>query len=72
MLRIRGTSSWTSAVEPLYVVDGTPLTSGFGGPLSGINKSDIETIRVLKDAASTSMYGVRGASGVVVIETKKP
>lgn len=72
MLRIRGTSSWSTAAEPLYVVDGTPVVSGFGGPLSGINTADIEIIRVLKDAASTAMYGVRGASGVVLIETKKP
>lgn len=72
MLRIRGTSSWSTSTEPLYVVDGSPVVSGFGGPLSGINRADIATIRVLKDAASTAMYGVRGGSGVVLIETKKP
>ena len=72
ILRIRGTSSWSSASEPLFVVDGTPLTSSIGGALVGINKYDIDRIRVLKDAASTAMYGVRGASGVVLIETKKP
>jgi TonB-dependent SusC/RagA subfamily outer membrane receptor len=72
MLRIRGTSSWSMSTEPLYVVDGTPVVSGFGGPLSGMSKADIESIRVLKDAASTAMYGVRGGSGVVLIETKKP
>jgi TonB-dependent SusC/RagA subfamily outer membrane receptor len=71
-LRIRGTSSWNSDTDPLYVVDGVPLTAAFGGPLTGINKADIERIQVLKDAASTSMYGSRGASGVVLIETKKP
>lgn len=72
MLRIRGTTSWTTDAQPLYVLDGMPLTTNFGGPLSGINKLDIERIQVLKDAASTALYGVRGASGVVVIETKKP
>ena len=72
MLRIRGTSSWSTSTEPLYVVDGSPVVSGLGGPLSGFSSADIATIRVLKDAASTAMYGVRGGSGVVLIETKKP
>lgn len=72
MLRIRGTTSWTSEAQPLYVLDGMPLSANFGGPLSGINKLDIDRIQVLKDAASTALYGVRGASGVVIIETKKP
>jgi TonB-dependent SusC/RagA subfamily outer membrane receptor len=48
-----------------------PFTPGSDGGLSGINPYDIESIRVLKDAADITMYGVRGANGVIVIKTKK-
>ncbi len=65
-VRIRGTSN-----EPLYVIDGLPIRPGPGGSLAGINPYDIESIEVLKDAASTAMYGVRGANGVIVITTKR-
>ena len=65
-VRIRGTSS-----EPLYVIDGVSIWPGPGGSLAGINPYDIESIEVLKDAASTTMYGVRGANGVIVIKTKR-
>jgi TonB-dependent SusC/RagA subfamily outer membrane receptor len=71
-LRIRGGSSIHGSNEPLYVIDGVPIQPGPGGSLSGINPYDIETIEVLTDPASTTMYGVRGANGVIVIKTKQP
>ncbi len=70
-VRIRGTTSIHGSNEPLYVIDGLPIRPGPGGSLAGINPYDIESIEVLKDAASTTMYGVRGANGVVVITTKR-
>jgi TonB-dependent starch-binding outer membrane protein SusC len=71
VMRIRGAASMTGVEEPLYVVDGTPITPGPGGSLTGINPYDIESIRVLKDAASLTMYGSRGANGVILIKTKQ-
>jgi len=68
-VQIRGGSGDT---QPLYVIDGVPITPGPGGSLSGINPYDIQSIEVLKDAAATTMYGSRGASGVIVIKMKKP
>ncbi len=70
-VRIRGTTSIHGSNEPLYVIDGLPIRAGPGGSLVGINPYDIESIEVLRDAASTTMYGVRGANGVVVITTKR-
>lgn len=70
-IRIRGTTSINARTEPLYVIDGIPIEAGPGGALSGINPYDIESIEVLKDAASTTMYGVRGANGVIIIKTKQ-
>jgi TonB-dependent SusC/RagA subfamily outer membrane receptor len=63
-LRIRG-----SLQDPLYVVDGMPLTDG---ALWGINPYEIEAIEIVKDAARLAMYGMRGAGGVVFITTKRP
>ncbi len=71
-VRIRGATSLRGSNEPLYVIDGVPVTAGPGGSLSGINPYDIESIQVLKDPVSTTMYGIRGANGVIVIETKGP
>jgi TonB-dependent SusC/RagA subfamily outer membrane receptor len=70
VIRIRGSQSFYG--EPLYEIDGVPITPGPNGSLSGINPNDIESIKVLKSAAETSMYGSRGANGVVIIKTKKP
>ena len=71
VVRIRGgSSSLMGNNAPLYVVDGQPVVSEADGSLKGINPNDIESIRVLKDAASTSMYGARGANGVIIIKTK--
>lgn len=71
-IRIRGTTSLRGSTEPLYVIDGLAIRPGPAGSLAGVNPYDIESIEVLKDAAATTMYGVRGANGVVVIKTKQP
>lgn len=71
-VQIRGTSSFYSSNEPLFVIDDIPMQPGLGGALRGINPHDIESIKVLKDPADTGIYGMRGANGVIVITTKKP
>lgn len=70
-VRIRGATSLQGNNAPLYIVDGTPMDPGPGGALFGINMRDIASIQVLKDAASLTMYGSRGANGVIVIKTKR-
>ena len=71
-MRIRGGSSSTYGNNaPLYIVDGVPFTPSVDGGLSGINPYDIASIKALKDAADITMYGVRGANGVIVIKTKR-
>ncbi len=84
-IRIRGANSVRSNNNPLFVVDGVPLSGGatsasgqnvgFGttgdkNPLSFLNPNDIESISILKDASATAIYGSRGANGVVIITTK--
>lgn len=64
-IRIRGSSSISAGNDPLYVVDGIPMTD-----ISSINADDIASISVLKDAASAAIYGTRAANGVVVVTTK--
>ncbi len=81
VIRIRGAASITGGGQPLFVVDGVPLNDGTlsGGqgapvglnPLLNINPQDIESMSVLKDAAAVSIYGSRGANGVIIINTKK-
>lgn len=66
--QIRGTSSIYAGTEPLFVVDGVPVSSS---EFSTINSADIESFSVLKDASSTSIYGARAANGVIVITTKR-
>ena len=66
-IRIRGFGSISSSNDPLYVVDGIPYTAS----IATLNPNDIESITVLKDAASTALYGARAANGVVVVTTKK-
>ncbi|MCE7043778.1 TonB-dependent receptor [Dyadobacter sp. CY312] len=66
-VRIRGQASISAGSEPLYVVDGFPIT----GNIANINPDEIETISVLKDASSTSLYGSRAANGVVIVTTKR-
>lgn len=65
VVRIRGTSSINGS-DPLYVVDGVII----GGGIDYLNPNDIETIEVLKDAASAAIYGARGANGVIIVTTK--
>ena len=67
-IRIRGNRSINASNEPLYVVDGVPLSSG---GIESLNSRDIESIDILKDASSTAIYGSRGANGVVLITTKR-
>jgi TonB-dependent SusC/RagA subfamily outer membrane receptor len=69
-VRIRGVTSIYGSNDPLYVLDGIPITPGPGGSLTGIDPYDIESIEVLKDPADTALYGMRGANGVIVIKTK--
>lgn len=66
-IRIRGFGSVNGNQAPLYVVDGAPFSSD----ISAINPNDIESMTVLKDAAATSIYGSRGANGVILITTKQ-
>lgn len=56
-----------SSTAPLYIVDGMP----YSGSLNSLNTNDIETMQVLKDAASASIYGSRAANGVIIITTKR-
>jgi TonB-dependent starch-binding outer membrane protein SusC len=78
VIRIRGINSISLSSFPLIVVDGIPIATGdasansaANNPLGDINPSDIESIDILKDAASTSIYGSRAAAGVLIITTKK-
>jgi TonB-dependent SusC/RagA subfamily outer membrane receptor len=70
-IRIRGVSTFVGNTEPLYVVDGVPVQVAPGRGIDWLNTGDIARIDVLKDAASTSAYGMRGANGVVLITTKR-
>ncbi|MES2880799.1 MAG: TonB-dependent receptor [Bacteroidota bacterium] len=77
-VRVRGNSSISASSQPLYVLDGVPITtasqSSYGGttnPLVDINPNDIESIDILKDASAGAIYGSRAANGVVLITTKK-
>jgi len=80
-VRIRGVSSISGSSQPLYIIDGIPVTTGdfaqigYEGQgtnaLSDLNPNDIESISILKDAAAASIYGARASNGVVVITTKR-
>lgn len=85
-IRIRGTSSVRGGNQPLFVIDGVPMTGGpatpggpdFGAgsqtprnPLAFLNPDDIESISILKDASAAAIYGARGSNGVVLITTKR-
>ncbi|TLV00947.1 SusC/RagA family TonB-linked outer membrane protein [Dyadobacter luticola] len=77
-VRIRGNSSISASSQPLYVVDGMPITTtdlsnngGATNPLADINSNDIESIEILKDASAGAIYGSRAANGVVLITTKR-
>ena len=66
-VKVRGIGSLNAGTAPLYIVDGIP----YDGDMSAINTADIESMTVLKDAASTALYGARGANGIIMITTKK-
>ena len=82
-VRVRGIASMNASTEPLYVLDGVPVASrdmsglsanasaGGLGLIETLNPADIESITVLKDAASASLYGAKGSNGVILITTKK-
>jgi len=77
-VRVRGAASVTAGSEPLYIVDGIPITTGdfssTTAPTSGLadlNTNDIESIEVLKDASASAIYGARASNGVVIITTKR-
>lgn len=65
-IRVRGLSSINASAEPLVVVDGQPIPDG----LAFVNSADVESVEVLKDAASAAIYGSRGANGVILVTTK--
>lgn len=75
-VRIRGTASFSGGTQPLYIIDGVQFNSRIDGgftqnnPLAFLNPNDIESIEVLKDAASSSIYGAQAANGVVLITTR--
>jgi len=66
-VRVRGVSSLNNSIQPLYVVDGVPMS----GNVSFLNNNDVASVEILKDAAAASIYGSRGANGVVLITTNK-
>nr|WP_295934369.1 TonB-dependent receptor [uncultured Dyadobacter sp.] len=81
-IRVRGGNSISASNDPLYVIDGFPVTSpdpasgannsvAYVNPLAAINPNDIESIEILKDASATAIYGSRGANGVVLVTTKR-
>lgn len=66
-IRIRGRRSFEAGNDPLFVIDGIPISGG----LNDINPKDIESINILKDASATAIYGSRGANGVIIVTTKR-
>ena len=79
-VKISGGTSLNAASDPLYVLDGIPISgssenigegNSTSSPLSALDPGDIESIDILKDASATAIYGSRGANGVVIITTKK-
>jgi TonB-dependent SusC/RagA subfamily outer membrane receptor len=70
-LRVRGSSSFSSGGEPLFVINGVPIHAAPGQALMGVSARDITRIEVLKDAGATAIYGSRGANGVILISTKR-
>lgn len=72
-VKVRGIGSIGAGNEPLYVIDGFPITANYDqgdNPLNSINPSDIQSVEVLKDASATAIYGSRGSNGVIIISTK--
>ena len=65
-IRVRGTTSFNGSNDPLYVVDGVPMTD-----INYLSANDIESMQILKDASSAAIYGSRAANGVIMITTKQ-
>ncbi len=77
-VRVRGTSSVSASSQPLYVIDGVPITTqdlstttAATNPIADLNPQDIESLEILKDASAGAIYGARAANGVVLITTKR-
>lgn len=70
IIRIRNPISIEGYVEPLYVVDRIPVGNSYSDAAAAVDMNDIRSITVLKDVSSSSVYGLRGANGVVIITTK--
>jgi TonB-linked SusC/RagA family outer membrane protein len=77
-VRVRGSSSVSAGTQPLYILDGIPITtdnlsstSAGTNPIADINFNDIESVQILKDASAAAIYGARASNGVIVITTKK-
>lgn len=70
ILRLRGQTTILGDENPLIIVNDVPLDPNASGNLSAIDTHDIDTIEVLRDASATSLYGLRGANGVIIIRTK--
>ena len=77
-IRVRGSSSVSAGTQPLYILDGIPITTenlsstdAATNPIADINFNDVESIQILKDASASAIYGARASNGVVVITTKK-
>jgi TonB-linked SusC/RagA family outer membrane protein len=66
-IRVRGRRSFRASNDPLYVVDGIPLSGGY----EDLNPNDVQSMEILKDATATAIYGARGANGVIIITTKR-
>lgn len=81
VVRVRGIASISAGGDPLYVVDGIPITQDYflkgnsgamnNNPLASLNPEDIESVEILKDASATAIYGSRGSNGVILITTKR-
>ena len=71
VLHLRGTTTILGDEEPLFVVNDIPLGPNAWGNLTAIDPHDIETVQVLREAAATAAYGIRGANGVIIIRTKE-
>lgn len=67
-MRLRGVSSINASTDPLFILDGSPISIG---AFTALNPNDIESMTILKDASATAIYGSRAANGVVILTSKK-
>ncbi len=71
MVTVRGISSFTQIIEPLYIIDNVQVGTHYPQAASLVDVNDIQSVSVLKDVASTTQYGLRGSGGVIIITTKR-